>query len=172
MIRRFAMPLLFIALLAGLSAPAQAELYRWVDEQGVVTYKDTPPPARVKKGSVRVYQGQDFAPAPPVAAPAADRPATARETTDSPRPPKSARAAQSAAQVELYKTVWCGYCRQAESYLQRRGIAYTSYDIEQDPAAKRRYKELGGRGVPFIVVGSQTLAGFSPQALDQLLGRQ
>ncbi len=40
-----ALPILCIAVLAVLSTPADARLYKWVDEQGNVSYQDVPPPS-------------------------------------------------------------------------------------------------------------------------------
>ena len=45
------------------------------------------------------------------------------------------------------------HCREAEAYLQSQGIPYAKHDIEKDSAAKQRFRELGGKGVPLIVVG-------------------
>ena len=52
--------LVFFALLSTVSL-AGAEMYQWVDANGVVTFKDTPPPASKKRIKVKVYK--DSAPA-------------------------------------------------------------------------------------------------------------
>ncbi|MDD2272164.1 MAG: DUF4124 domain-containing protein [Desulfuromonadaceae bacterium] len=44
---------------------AGAEIYQWVDGHGVVTFKDTPPPASKKYKNVKTYNDSDFAPEPP-----------------------------------------------------------------------------------------------------------
>jgi len=44
---------------------AGAEMYQWVDENGVVTFKDTPPPASKKYKKVKTYNDSDFAQEPP-----------------------------------------------------------------------------------------------------------
>ncbi len=41
--RRFAYPLI-VGLIAALPVVASAELYKWIDETGAVTYGDAPPP--------------------------------------------------------------------------------------------------------------------------------
>jgi hypothetical protein len=43
---RAMLPLLYALLAVGLVAEAPAELYKWVDERGVVNYTDKPPPGR------------------------------------------------------------------------------------------------------------------------------
>jgi len=48
---------------------------------------------------------------------------------------------------------------------EREGIPYTAYDIEKDSAAAGTYRELGGRGVPVVRVGSHVIRGYSPEAV-------
>lgn len=71
--------------------------------------------------------------------------------------------------VEIYVTDWCGYCKQAQSYMKSKGIPYVAYDIEKDSAANQRHKELGGHGVPLIIIGSHRMSGFSPGSLEYYL---
>lgn len=59
--------LLLMAVTILITPPAQAEMYKWVDENGTVTFKDTPPPRTKKRPKVKVYSDADFAPAPPPA---------------------------------------------------------------------------------------------------------
>jgi glutaredoxin-like YruB-family protein len=156
-----------VTLLLGASL-AGAEMYQWVDENGVVTFKDTPPPASKKRKKVKVYNDSDFAPAPPPqAAPAkGGNKSSAARPTPQPAPQKQE---QFTGTVEMYVTDWCGYCKKAQSYLKSRGIPFVAYDIEKDPAAKRRHKELGGHGVPLIIIGSNKMNGFSPENLEYYL---
>jgi len=151
--------LLFYSVIA-----SSAEMYKWEDADGVVTFKDTPPPASKKRGKVKVYNDSDFAAVPPrqsAAASRVDRPAAAPVA-----PPSTARKERFSGTVEMYVTDWCGYCKQARSYLDSKGIAYVAYDIEKDRAAKQRHKELGGRGVPLIIIGSNRMSGFSRETLE------
>jgi glutaredoxin-like YruB-family protein len=71
--------------------------------------------------------------------------------------------------VEIYVTSWCRYCRQAIDYLKSNGIQYVAYDIEKDSAARQKYEELGGQGVPFIIIGSNKMSGYSQEALEYYL---
>lgn len=73
------------------------------------------------------------------------------------------------AQVEVYITSWCGYCKKTLKYLNSKGVDYVAYDIEKDEAARQRHKELGGHGVPLIVIGSHKINGFSPERIDSYL---
>ncbi|HEY6837553.1 MAG TPA: glutaredoxin domain-containing protein [Geobacteraceae bacterium] len=162
---------LLVAMFAALLAfplLIHAEMYRWVDDNGVVTFKDTPPPAsKKKKKKVKTYTDADFDPAPTQQPAAETRPRkTAAVPPEKQTPPKQ----QFNGTVELYVTSWCGYCKRARAYLDSKGVRYVAYDIEKDPAAKQRHKELGGNGVPLIIIGSNKISGFSAQAIDHYLG--
>lgn len=69
--------------------------------------------------------------------------------------------------VVLYRTEWCGYCKQAAAYMQQKNMPFVERDIERNPAYKAEYRRLGGTGpVPFTVFGTRTLSGFSPSSFD------
>lgn len=55
--------LLALAALSLAAAPAGAEMYRWIDEQGKVQYSDQPPPAKAKSGTKLNISNQPAAPA-------------------------------------------------------------------------------------------------------------
>jgi glutaredoxin-like YruB-family protein len=149
---------------------SHADMYKWEDANGVVTFKDTPPPAS-KRQKVKVYTDSDFAVPPPAPSPSNN----SKNRTLSPSQPPPA-AAQSTTgftgTIEMYATEWCGYCAAAENYMKSKNYSYVKYDIEKDSAAKQRHKDLGGRGVPLIIIGPNKMSGFSPKTLEYYLGRQ
>ena len=154
-----------------------AEMYRWVDEKGVITFKDYPPPVS-KKRKVKVYSDKDFDPTPPRQS-AATPSTPAIPVTRSEKSPEN-RASQPTfprnerfnGTVEMYVTEWCGYCKKAKAYMQSRNIPFVAYDIEKDSNASRRHAELGGGGVPLIVIGDKKMSGFSPETLEHYLGNR
>ncbi len=157
---------MFILLLA--AATAGAEMYQWVDDNGAVTFKDTPPPpAKKGKRKVKVYKESDFDPAPPVPATPAGRGEWKGATSVTPA--QAQQKQRFSGTVEMYVTDWCGYCKQARNYMNANGIPFVSYDIEKDSSAKQRHKELGGRGVPLIIIGANRMSGFSPETLEHYL---
>ena len=83
--------------------------------------------------------------------------------------PSGAAVPQDAeGRVVLYKTAWCGFCKQAAAHMQQKAIPYLERDIETDPGAKAEYTRLGGQGpVPFIVFGQKTMQGFSPAEFER-----
>ncbi|SHK90316.1 mycoredoxin [Pseudonocardia thermophila] len=48
------------------------------------------------------------------------------------------------AQLTMYSTTWCGYCRRLKLQLDRAGIAYEEIDIERDPEAAKFVESVNG----------------------------
>ncbi len=67
--------------------------------------------------------------------------------------------------VEVFVTSWCPYCTKLQKFLKAKGIRYTAYDIETDTSARKRYNELGVRGVPVTRIGSLIIQGYNPDAV-------
>lgn len=146
---------LFIALTAlALSGAAQAQqIYRWVDANGKIHYTAEKPPPGARS-----------------AAPVESR-VSAVGRNDAPGQSAAPKAAGAAtrAQVTMFATSWCPYCRHAREYFAANNIPYTELDVEKSEEAKQRYRALGGKGVPVILVGEQRMNGFSEQRLAQML---
>lgn len=73
--------------------------------------------------------------------------------------------AQRQAQVVLYATDWCGYCKQTRRFLDSKGIPYTEFDIEKSKEGRKAYEALGGRGIPLIDVNGTLIRGFAPEEI-------
>ncbi|KHK01212.1 glutaredoxin family protein [Desulfovibrio sp. TomC] len=71
--------------------------------------------------------------------------------------------------VELYVTSWCPYCTKTKAYFDGKGIPYTVYDIDKDPAANMRFKRYGGRGVPLVMIDGAAIAGYSVAEFEKAL---
>ncbi len=67
------------------------------------------------------------------------------------------------AQITMYSTPWCGYCKRLKSQLDREGIEFAEIDIEQKPEAADYVMSVNGgnQTVPTLVVigtsGAQTV---------------
>lgn len=48
------------------------------------------------------------------------------------------------AELVMYSTTWCGYCRRLKSMLSREGIAFREVDIEHDEAAAAYVQGVNG----------------------------
>jgi glutaredoxin len=89
-----------------------------------------------------------------------------QSTAEVQTPTAPAVQANTDKQVIMYATSWCGYCKQARQYFTRNNIPFVEYDVEEDPQARREYDELGGDGVPIILVGKYWLDGFDQEEFE------
>ncbi len=64
--------------------------------------------------------------------------------------------------VQIFGKSDCPYTSAARRDYQKRGLAVEYLDVEEDPAAMRRFLELskGDRRVPLIVDGGRISQGF------------
>ncbi|HYZ42743.1 MAG TPA: glutaredoxin 3 [Stellaceae bacterium] len=85
------------------------------------------------------------------------------------------------ADVELYTTMFCPYCSHARALLERKGVAYTEFDIIEEPARRgEMIKRAGGRtSVPQIFINGEHIGGSDELvaldrngALDKILERE
>lgn len=136
---------LAMALAAGYATAAQ--IYRWVDDQGRVEWRDTPPPSTAKKIERRTVGGSLI------------------ETSTL---PYGLQQSVKNFPVTLYVTNCGESCTQARAHLVRRGIPYTEKNPQADIDA---YKKLtsGGMEVPLLFVGKETLKGYLESAWDNTL---
>jgi glutaredoxin 3 len=90
------------------------------------------------------------------------------------------RASSTDAEVIIYTTAWCPYCRRAKALFKRKNIRYQEIDIGRDPSRRQEMVALaGGRTtVPQIFIGGRGIGGCddlyaleSSDTLDALLGR-
>ncbi len=152
--------LILLILLAAVSAWA-GTIYKWVDENGVVHYTDQAPDTDNVTGSIETREAVTGNPPPA----AGDEDDPAPPTVSS--PPESRR---QTADVDIYTTSWCRYCRDTKNYFRSRGVAFTEYDIEKDRAAARRLRRYNPRGgVPVTVINGRPIVGYAPAAFARAL---
>lgn len=152
--KHFAIRLATLLFILTLPCSAFSAIYKWVDANGVITFRDTPPPEGVKSEVVNTSSSV------PVGS----------ETSN-----KSGGTAPAANikehKVEIFTTDWCGYCKKAVTFLKANNIPFTEYDIEKDASALRRKNQLDSRpGVPFAIVDGKEIHGYNPLAYKDALG--
>jgi mycoredoxin len=66
---------------------------------------------------------------------------------------RDGRRQQVSAELTMYTTQWCAFCRRLKSQLARDGIEMTEVDIERDPAAADFVMSVNGgnQTVPTVV---------------------
>lgn len=83
------------------------------------------------------------------------------------------------AQVRIYMTRSCGYCRMAMNLLQKKGVEPELIMVDADPERRREMIQLSKRtSVPQIFIGERHIGGYSDMVeldmdgeLDGLLER-
>jgi glutaredoxin 3 len=75
------------------------------------------------------------------------------------------------AKVEIYTWRFCPFCIRAKQLLDRKGVAYTEYEIDGDEAAREAMVARGSdgrRSVPQIFIDDRHVGGCDDlQALDR-----
>ncbi len=136
-----------------LQVQADAQMYKWVDKEGVVHVQDYPPTSVRQSASVKtipVYRNSPQGPGE--------------------RSPVGQTSELRNPSVELYGTSWCHYCKKASDFFRSRGIPFVEYDIEKDAQAAHRKQQLDSRrGVPLAVINGQPIHGFSTTAYERAL---
>lgn len=137
---------IFLAILLIGSAPAWAQIYKWVDESGVVHYSSRPVEGQQSEDvTEKVHSTGNFVEMAIV------------------------ETAVAGDILTMLSTTWCKVCKRAKAYLNAKGIAFIELDVEKDDEGKRRYKELNGKGVPIILIGKQRMNGFSEAKMEAML---
>jgi glutaredoxin 3 len=63
--------------------------------------------------------------------------------------------------VVLYTTEPCGFCRQAKTLLETRGVGFSEVNLAKDPDGRAELVALTGQMTfPQIVVGQRAIGGF------------
>lgn len=137
--------------------------YQYVDDRGAVHFvtslEEVPPAWRDQAGRIEVERRPDPAP----------RRAGARPS----RRPFSDVAAPSArgeAEVVVYSTKWCGWCRKTLAWLDGRGVDYVNKDIESDDRYRSELVEKTGRtSIPVVEIDGELIRGYDPGRMAELL---
>ncbi len=70
-------------------------------------------------------------------------------------------AAAHGGKVILYATAWCGYCKKARELMDSNNIPYFEYDIEKSKEGNEQHKNLGGKGIPVLLINGEVIKGYS-----------
>ncbi len=132
-------------LLGGVTVGALAQ-YKIVGPDGKVTYTDKPPTA------------SDIKPSKGTPAPAG-----------SGGLPYETRTAMGKYPVTLYTTKNCPGCDHARSALRTRGVPFTEFTVSTDADFASFQQRFNGLTSPIIVIGNQTMRGYSANDLSGYL---
>ena len=68
--------------------------------------------------------------------------------------------AEGRAQVVMYGTTWCPYCKQQREFFAANGVPFDDLDIEASPSNQLAYRALKGNGFPLTYVGYRRFTGY------------
>jgi mycoredoxin len=75
-------------------------------------------------------------------------------------------------QAILYSTEWCPYCARARKFFKANNIPFREYDIEKSSEGQAQYEQLGGNGVPVVLINDQVIHGYDESALREALAHR
>jgi glutaredoxin-like YruB-family protein len=153
-----------------------AEIYKWVDENGVLHYSDTQP-----DGDSDWENENDESASDPI-------PQDSNQDSDMVNDRMSSEEITELLKqmkddeeeieetlspvVELYTTSWCPYCHKAKKFFTSRGIPFIEYNVENDQDAAARMRSLTkSTSVPFVVINGRSIQGYSAAAYIRALKR-
>jgi glutaredoxin len=146
--------LFLLAAVFILSGTANADFYKWEDENGDIHITDYPPAKSGRK--VQVYK---FDSDSPQAMPAEEDQQAAKNIKT-----------KKEADIVLFTKNACDDCDKAREFLKSRKVLFTEYNVEKDQSAARKRKEIDDSSdVPFAVINKNQVYGFSESVYDRAL---
>jgi hypothetical protein len=137
---------LVIACAFGAAYATAAQLYRWVDEQGNVEWRDTPPPPNAKKVEQRNVGAN---------------------TIETSTLPYSVQQAVRNFPVTLWAFDCGDPCDRARAHLKKRGVPHVERNAQKEADALK--SATGALEVPVLLVGSKQLKGYLESDWDAAL---
>jgi len=154
--------MLLIVGAATSTALCAATLYKSIGPDGSVQYSDRPP------ADGRIDKTMHFENLPSSTLPVGTSTYVEQLRKENSLPSTSATSRG----VVLYAAAWCGYCKQAKSYLARNGIKYQEFDVDTQKGMAAFAQTGSGKGIPLLIVDDQRVQGFSRAAYDVLFSRR
>lgn len=137
-----------LVLILAFAGTVYADIYTWEDEAGVSHITDYPPPAAQKGKNVKIFQNGDSG------------------MSDE---QKSAAAGKTPS-ITLYTKNDCPDCGKAREFLNSKKLAFTEYNLDQDPQAAAKRKEIDdSTDVPFAIINRNQVYGFSETVYTRAL---
>ena len=80
------------------------------------------------------------------------------------------------AEVKIYSTPTCPYCKMAKEYFDEKKVEYKDIDVSADPTAgEEMVNKSGQMGVPVIIItkddgSEEIIVGFAQDKVNEILG--
>lgn len=144
---------LVLVVLLSAGASARGEIFKWIDSDGQLHVSDQPPERNIgRRLGMRVIGTYPGVSVEPIGALSSSDVVSDR--------------------VLIYTTQSCKPCEYAKAHLDQQYIPFTEYSLDHSQAARVELKQLGGTGVPFILVGDYVMKGFNAKRFDALWSRR
>lgn len=145
---KYIKPFGVIILLVVISNFVNAEIYKWIDDNGKVHFSDKPP---ISENAETV-----------------DEQLLASRTSSYTGVSIDLVRTAVTGKVIIYTTTRCGYCLKAKKYFVENKIPYNEKNIEISKKYNREFKKLGGKGVPVILWKKNKMRGFSAERFEKM----
>ncbi len=133
-----------------------AQVYKWVDDDGNIRYQDFPPPEEVD------YEEREYDTERKAGVNAEEQDADARLD-----------AAVASSPISLYSIPECEVCDLTRLYLESLSVPFTEKEVHEDPAVQQELKERSGELlVPTVIIGDKIIDGYSKSALYEALSEK
>ena len=74
------------------------------------------------------------------------------------------------ANVKIYSTPTCVYCKMAKDYFTKNSVQYTEFNVAEDDAAREEMIQKSGQlGVPVIDIDGHIFVGFDKKGISEAL---
>ncbi len=74
------------------------------------------------------------------------------------------------AQVIMYSTATCKYCKHAEALFKEHNISFEKFDVGADAVKRQEMVDKSGQlGVPVIDIGGEIVVGYDEETIKHLL---
>ena len=75
------------------------------------------------------------------------------------------------ANVKIYSTPTCPWCKKVKEYLSSKSIDFEDVDVASDEGARNEMVEKSGQmGVPVLDIDGKIIVGFDQEAINEALG--
>jgi glutaredoxin len=138
-----------VAIVATGASAQNQQVYRYVDKDGRIVYSDRGPPSDAKDVQAKRMRGNVI-----------------EDNTT----PIAALQAQERFPVTLYSFTCGEVCSQAEALLNRRGVPFSTVNVETPEGAEQLNKMTGELRAPVLQVGDRTFVkGYSEKQWNSAL---
>nr|WP_086938759.1 glutaredoxin family protein [Thaumasiovibrio occultus] len=69
--------------------------------------------------------------------------------------------------IVLYVTDKCPHCKEAQRYLDSKGLTYRLTNAKT-PRASKELQAMGARSVPVLKIGDQVMVGWNPKNFEKI----